>query len=464
MERQSWMELLPVDRYMVCTGGLLHSYDRKVLTMLYQPLIGARAFSLYMTLWGELEQNELYGQENTHHSLLVSMDMNLPDIFAERRKLEAIGLLKVYVKKEEDVRKFLYEIQPPLNPKQFFDDIVLNIFLYNRLGKTKYMKVKQYFAEPERDMTSYEEVTHAFNDVFDSVTPSQLSASLQSDTGEVIREPQVMGRSEASAPPVTNLHFNFELFFEGIAGAVIPKRSITKPVKECIMKLSFVYGIDTINMKNIIMGAITESNTINLEQLRKNARDWYQLEHGSVLPQFSQRTQPQEKRLMQGKVPVSQEEALIQQLEVLSPRELLIEISGGAEPAVADLQIIEEVMFKQKLLPGVVNVLIHYVMLKSDMKLSKTYVEKIASHWARKKINTVTEAMELAKQEHRQYQTWAESKNKEKRTASSKPTRKELVPEWLGQELTSDQTVQEEVDVEAQRKMLEEALKKYKKN
>ena len=56
MEKQSWMELLPIDRYKVSAKGLLHNYDRKVLTMLYQPLIGSRAFSLYMTLWGELEQ------------------------------------------------------------------------------------------------------------------------------------------------------------------------------------------------------------------------------------------------------------------------------------------------------------------------------------------------------------------------------------------------------------------------
>ncbi len=77
MEKQSWMELLPIDRYKVSAKGLLHNYDRKVLTMLYQPLIGSRAFSLYMTLWGELEQDRVFGKENTHHSLMVTMQMQL---------------------------------------------------------------------------------------------------------------------------------------------------------------------------------------------------------------------------------------------------------------------------------------------------------------------------------------------------------------------------------------------------
>ena len=61
-------------------------------------------------------------------------------------------------------------------------------------------------------------------------------------------------------------------------------------------------------------------------------------------------------------------------------------------------------MINQKLNPGVVNVLIEYVMLKTDMKFTKGYVEKLAGHWARLKVSTVIEAMELAKNEHRKYQ------------------------------------------------------------
>ncbi len=67
--------------------------------MLYQPLVGSKAFSLYMTLWGELEQDRLFGKENTHHSLMVTMQMRLPEIYEERRKLEAIGLFKCLYQK-----------------------------------------------------------------------------------------------------------------------------------------------------------------------------------------------------------------------------------------------------------------------------------------------------------------------------------------------------------------------------
>ncbi|MFD3445352.1 replication initiation and membrane attachment family protein [Microbacteriaceae bacterium 4G12] len=460
MERQSWMDLLPVDRYRVYASGLLHSYDRKVLTMLYQPLIGSKAFSLYMTLWSELEQDRLSAQENTHHSLIVDMYMKLSEIYEERVKLEAIGLLKVYVKKENDIRKFLYELQPPLSPKQFFDDIVLNIFLYNRMGRNNYNKVKQYFLEHEIDTASYANVTRSFNDVFQSFAPEQL-AHLES---EITMPPSMTmaGRTSGNQAEIFNDFFDFSLFLEGLSG-LVPKKAITESVKECIIKLAYVYGIDSLTMQNMVLGALTEHSTIDTEKLRKGARDWYQFEHGQALPTFSERIQPLEAQTMREKEPTSQEEALIKQLEEISPRQLLTEISGGIEPTASDLQIIEDVMIKQKLLPGVVNVLIYYVMLRTDMKLSKGYVEKIAGHWARKKIKTVTAAMALAKEENRQYQEWASGKKTRKRAKG----RTEILPEWLEQNesVPKQEKKQEPLDtnMEEKRRKLEEALKKYKK-
>ena len=58
-------------------------------------------------------------------------------------------------------------------------------------------------------------------------------------------------------------------------------------------------------------------------------------------------------------------------------------------------------MTKQKLKPGVVNVLIDYVLKINNKKLTKNFVEAIASQWARLKIETVEDAMKQAKKEHK---------------------------------------------------------------
>lgn len=464
--KQHWQELIPVDHYIVRSHTMLQDYDRKLLTLLYQPLLGVKSFSLYMTLWSELEQCTLWGEESTHHSLMGIMQCSLKEIFHERLKLEGIGLLKTYVKNGDETRLFIYELQAPLTPRQFFTDGVLNIYLYNRIGKKKYHKLKRFFTDKEIDLEEFTSVTSSFNEVFQSIRPAKMLANMNDETMEDIKLEQGMeyiGAEQSSALQLTDEVFDFELFFSGLSG-MIPKRSITNKVRDTISKLAFLYGIKPLDMQKIVMSAIDANDTINIEVLRKEARDWYSLEQGQTLPSLTERVQPTPYRTMENKKPTTKEEELIMILERISPKQLLIDISGGATPTLADLQIIENVIFQQKLHPGVVNVLIYYVMLRTDMKLSKPYVEKIASHWARKNIKTVSEAMELAIQEHRQYQTWAETKKG--KSTKQKVIRRELLPEWLqdnGKQETKKQEQAQQSDIDEMKKELEKELKKYQK-
>lgn len=465
-EMEHW-NLLPVDRYRVHSSDLLHEYDRKVLTLLYQPLIGSKAYSLYMTLWSELEQDRLWGEENTHHSLMAILQSNLKGIYQERLKLEGIGLLKTYVKVEDDSKSFAYELQAPLSPGQFFTDGVLNIYLYNRLGKNKFMKLKRFFSDEELDLKAYKPITKTFNEVFVSVKATHMVSTMNDETRfslELEQGNQFVERNEDSNVTIDESVFDFDLFFAGISEVMIPKKSVTLKVKEAIKKLSFLYGINPIEMQGIVMSALDPTETIDIEKLRIVARDWYQFENGNELPKLSDRIQPISNRTMTIEAPKTKEGELIKQLELVSPKQLLTEISGGAAPSTADLKIVEDVMFRQKLLPGVVNVLIHYVMLRTDMKLTKSYVEKLASHWARKEITTVKAAMDLAKQEHRQYQEWATSKKES--TGKKKPIRKELLPEWLKQEDGNNDKVERKTinpAFEEEKRKIEERIKKMSK-
>ncbi|THE14721.1 Replication initiation and membrane attachment protein [Bacillus timonensis] len=459
---EHWKELVPVDRYIVHAADLLHDYDRKIVSLLYQPLIGMKAFSLYMTLWSELEQNRLWSDESTHYTLMALLQTNLEEIFQERLKLEGIGLLKTFVKSDENSRSFIYELQAPLSPKAFFTDGVLNVYLYNRLGKSKFFKLKQFFSDSEIDIDTYKPITKAFSEVFESVKVKMISTISDEMQHNLDRDEntEFMDRNEDKKLLIENENFNFDLFFAGISEVMIPKKSITPRVKEAITKLSFLYGIDPIEMQGIVMSALDPNEKIDIEKLRKASRDWYQFETGNELPTLTEKIQPLASQTMVNKVPQTKEEELIQKLERISPKEFLIDVSGGAQPSVSELKIIEEVMFRQNLLPGVVNVLLYYVMLKSDMRLTKSYVETIASNWARLNIKTVKEAMETAKKHN-----WTADKktNKYKR----QPIRKELLPDWLKQEEgpqaeTPKPEETHDPSFEEKKRLLEERLKKYK--
>lgn len=462
---QHWQELVPVDRYIVYANGLLHDYDRKVLTFLYQPLIGSVCFSLYMTLWAELEENRLWSESSSHHILMNLLGINLNDIYEARLKLEGIGLLKTFVKEEDDIRSFIYELQPPLTPEQFFLDGMLNIYLYRKIGKNHFSRLKRFFSDHKNQVENeYHDVTKAFQDVYSSATPKSIqymqdvASDLKADDDKIF-----IGRNEQDAIQIDLNHFDFALLTAGLNESLVPKKALTKKVKDVISNLAFLYTIDAIQMKNIIFSAIDENNEINIEELRKAARDWYQFEHQDQLPSLIERIQPVSYQ-SQKVEPKTKEEKLIYYLETTSPLQVLKDVSGGAEPSQADIQIIEDVMFKQKLMPGVINVLIQFVMLRTDMKLTKSYVEKIAGHWTRKQIKTVKEAMELAKNEHRTYLDWSSGK-KSGRTANKKPIRTEILPDWFDEEpqKATNLPQKENEDAAAKKREIEEILKEFRK-
>ena len=53
--------------------------------------------------------------------------------------------------------------------------------------------------------------------------------------------------------------------------------------------------------------------------------------------------------------------------------------------------------------PGVVNVLIDYILKTNNNKLTRNLAETIAGQWQRLKIETVDEAMRVAEKEHKKY-------------------------------------------------------------
>lgn len=462
---QHWRELLPIDHYIAAANGILHDYDRKILTFLYQPLIGAGCLSLYMTLWAELEENRLWSDSHSHHSLMNFMNMNLKEIYDERLKLEAIGLLKTFVKQEEGHRLFIYELQPPLTAEQFLSDGMLNIYLYRKIGRAQFARVKRFFSDKKPNTSEFEDVTRAFQDVFASQHVNLLSYDEETKQElDVTEGEQFIGRQHTEEIKAAPDDFNFELLFAGLHENLISKEAFTKKVMDAIKTLAFLYGIDALQMKNIIISALTEEDKIDIEELRKSARDWYQYEHYDQLPSLVEKTQPVIYQTVHKK-PETQEEKLIHYFETTSPLQYLRDIGGGAEPSIADIKIIEDVMFSQQLTPGVVNVLIDNVMRKTDMKLTKNYVEKIASHWARKNIKTVKEAMDLAKQEYRQYVEWAEGKKNNKQgNATKKPIRTELLPEWFddNDKKAKKTPAKNDKDLERKKQELDEMMKKLR--
>jgi len=138
--------VLPADTYTVINKTILNEQDRKLITMLYQPIIGYTATSLYFTLIDDLDKRELMSDDLTHHHLMSTMQLKLDKIVIARKKLEGVGLLRTYYKKDH-VNNFVYLLYSPMMASDFLNHPILNVVLYNNLGKKEYDKIVDYFIQ-----------------------------------------------------------------------------------------------------------------------------------------------------------------------------------------------------------------------------------------------------------------------------------------------------------------------------
>ena len=123
---------------------------------------------------------------------------------------------------------------------------------------------------------------------------------------------------------------------------------------------------------------------------------------------------------------------MIYTFENISPYELLKSKSDGIEPTARDLRLTEDLIICYGLKPGVVNVLIDYILKTNNNKLTRNLAETIAGQWQRLKIETVDEAMSVAEKEHKKYKKTTNSSNT---APKQQPTKVETLPEWFNKKI-----------------------------
>ena len=425
------IKVLPADSYTVINKSIITDFDKKIINMLYLPLIGANSIMLYNLLLNDLDRIENISLELEHAKILSSLHISVDEFISARNNLEAIGLLKTYLKKDT-VNKYIYELYSPVSAHEFFTHPIFNIVLYNNVGKKEYERLVNYFKIPKINKDGYTEITKKFNEVFDMIP--YTSFDMYKDN---IRKTNKLKLNIDSS-------FDMNFLIETI-GSNINKKIFTKDLQELIISLAYLYDVDAVKMQNIIKTCINEFGTVNREELRKTVRDYYQFDHSGLLPTMIESTQPEYLRKAIGDN--SKIAKMIYTFETISPYQFLKSKHNGAEPVKRDIKLLEDLIIDYKLKPGVVNVLIDYVLKTQDNKLNRSYVETLAGQWARKKIETVEDAMDYARKMH---------KNSQKTVNSKKTVKVNTVPTWFDANVTAEEASLEE------KQAMDDLLKEFK--
>ena len=418
------LTILPADTYTVLNKSVINDSDKKIVTMLYQPIIGYTASSLYFSLIDDLDKLELLSDDLTHHHLMANMQLNLESIVIAREKLEAIGLLKTYVKKGS-INHYVYLLYSPLTANEIFNHPILNIVLYNNLGKEEYDKLINYYKIPRINLKDYEDITSSFDDVFSPVAGK--SSIVNNDI-----------RKKSTNQLVLNSKIDFNLLISSIPKSMASDKCFKNDVKELIDSLSYTYNIDDQTMISLVRDSINEKGQIDKTLLRKSCRNYYQFEEAGRLPTLVYNKQPDYLKKPEGDN--SKWAKMVYTFENISPYDFLRAKYKGAEPTSRDLRLVEDLLIEQKLSPGVVNVLLAYVLKINNQKLNKNYIETIVGQWKRLNIETVEDAMNITMKEHKKIKKTM-SQKKDKKTTT---TKKEDLPAWFYKDVDKVTPTEEE--------------------
>lgn len=415
--------ILPADRYVVINKSIITDLDHKYLINFYEPIIGHLAISLYLTLLNDLEQHHQVSRDLTHHHLMGLLKTPLNVLKEARLALEAVGLLKTYLKKG-DVNNYVYEIYSPLSPNEFFSHPILNIVLYNNIGASEYEYLKKQYQKLKVDLKEYEDITKHLDEVMDSSISTPAIEVVERSINEITVSDKV----------------DFDLIISSIPKGIINEKAFNKKTRELINELAYLYKIDTLKMVDLIRCVLNEYGMIDKNNLRINARKMYQLDN-NALPTLVYRSQPEYLKSPAGDT--SMRGKIIEMFENTSPVDFLRRKYNSSKITNRDMKLIEELIIDLEMPPAVVNVLLDYVLRKNNNKLATNYIETIAGQWKRAGLKNAKEAMDFAEKENKKFT---------KKMVS--PVNKE--PVWFN-------TVQEKEDItESDKEELENLLKEFK--
>ena len=305
---------------------------------------------------------------------------------------------------------------------------ILSTTLYRNIGDSTYKKTIEYFKIANVNQREYEEITRSFKDIFESTNLSyieQLEIEVKTKKSNTI-EVEIL---------------DLETIFSMIPEDLFSKKTLTKETRNLLQKLGFIYQFNEEQMCELIRNSINERKSIDKQLLKNNCRKYFQFENNGKLPSLIFRNQPEYLRKPVGDQ--SKKAKIIYQFETTSPYDFLCSKYNGTRPPRSDLNLLEYLLLDMDLKPGVVNVLIDYVLKINQNKLTKNFVETIASQWAKSKVETVENAMNLAEKEYKSRKNYTKKKEA-------------IKPDWFDKEIEA-----KEASIEKKKEM-EQMLKVFK--
>ncbi|UUV99385.1 replication initiation and membrane attachment family protein [Vagococcus luciliae] len=455
--------LKPKDTFEVHGYCLLNGEDTRVLNLLYQPIIGGNALMLYHNL---LSNVSVFKKPTAHFVLQDIINNGLQELYQSRIKLEAIGLLKTYVRKKDEGYHYIYLLANVLPPHVFLADDVLSLLLLDRVGEQRFQLLVDMFQPDQPDLSDYSDITNKYTDTF------QLSSERLVQSNKLIEQTnQIMKQVPTPVKPkLESETFDWEFFVDNLSGLNIDQTFLTNEFKPLVYTIHGLYGINELDMVSHVKYCLDYvTNKIDVKEFKRHIYKKYHQAKSTALNEKNNQVTPltlkEEDQAIerhkndlkhQGFSP--EEIAVITSCERIAPLIFLKAIKEQKNGFVAQNErwTIENLKAQSNLPDEVINMLIHYsLVVLNNPSLNQNMVNTIANNWAQNKVFKASEALKQVKSFKQESTKKATSKNYS-RNYSKKPTRKETLPDWATEDSRKETPLSGE-----ELSMLEQQLKKF---
>lgn len=355
------MELKGKDSLRINVSDFLSMLEQKSLLSMYQPIMGANATLLYLTLVneGNALQNIL-----THEYLCEIMNINILDLEKARKTLEEFKLVTTYYKHENNQDSYIYNLNKPLVPSEFIKNNNFVSLLVKVLEYKQFELLLSKVLDNVYNTNNYEDISKQM-DYDDNSNRKVENLKLN-----IVKPKQ--GFTNAK-----DYEFDFDMFFKKITTLVFPIELRTNENLELIGKLGDLYGVSVDDM------VIAVGKSVDIQTMTFNG--------GMLRSSVS--------RYMDDSINT-------EDVYLSNPLAFLKNKQNGIKVTNADKALLEYLAVDLKLKNEVINVLIEYVLKINNNSIPFKFVEKIAGEWVRENITTKKQAMDIASRSQAQRRSY----------------------------------------------------------
>ncbi len=427
--KSAWEEVQPNQIYRVFKKIPLTQAGNEGLIYLYQPIIGAQALALYFGFLGDAYDH--HENEFVHLDMLDALNIGLPDFLKARKQLEGMGLLRVFVKEDPEFgRMFLYQLEEPVHPQEFFKDSTYSFLLTNFVGERKFRQLEERFRPKQVDTSAYREITHHFREIYGKLNEDHFSQK-SSELDRVAQAYQI--------EPATLVFDQNDLdwdFLQALAKKkFIAIENFTNDFKRQLSLYHDLYGYDELTLVNLMSDVVQLAD--GKVEPKKLSRWIEQKNHRpeSTKSEFAT-DQNQVKRFNTLRQNGFSEADIqvIQMSEENAPYAFLEALKKEKHSFVTNSEswLLKSLVEKSPLPNSVINVLLHYVLVvQNNTTLQAKFVDKIATDWSEKEIKSPEAAITHVRGLVKEAKTTKNNRTWERSASQKHAVRKEVLPDWV---------------------------------